>query len=140
MSASFSLLRQQVSSYSQYAVDESLMKAHREAMACRKLEATLQIGLGLYKGLQVLNDATDDIHSEVLDIASWWLNPCEQVESSIKWFEQHDYKVEGAMEFREVCKHARALIQILPTRWKGQKIIRGSELSSSDFPYPPEPE
>ena len=145
-------LRQEISAYSQCAGDESWKQAHEESMACRDLEALLQVGLGLFRSILKLapewrgatvptNSPTDQgMDSEVFDLVQWWVRPCENVDAHIRRFEGAHYAVDGADEFRGQWEHARGLLAKLPTTWRGQRIYREAELKDIDFPFPPEPE
>lgn len=148
----FPLLRQQVSNYSQCASDESWKQAHEEAMACRDLEALLQVGIGLYRSIEKLAPApvagdgsaaqarTGEVESEVLDLFDWWLRPCNNVDAHIRRFESRGYEVDGAKAFRSAWDEVRTMSGRLPTTWRGQKVCRESDLPQIDFPFPPEPE
>ncbi|GEM_PF-6627130 len=134
-------LRQQVSGYLQCAGDESWKHLHEEAMDRRDLEATLQVGNGLFRSIMRYAPEPDQgIDSEVLELMQWWVRPCENVEAHVRRFEESNCVVDGADEFREHWNHARTLLAKLPTTWRGQRIYSEAELKAIDFPFPPEPE
>ena len=139
-SGAISFLRHQVSSYSQCEGGDSWKPHYKEAMACRDLEVRIEVGNALFRSLKKYVNGDDGLESEILDIVGWWLRPCEAAESGIHFFEAKGYSVEGVKEFRKNRGEAVELVRRLPTKWRGQKIYRKSELAEIDFPFPPEPE
>ena len=133
------LLRQQTTSYSQYAGDEFWKPAYEESVACRSLEALLDLGLGIYKSIRRFTNG-EKIDSEVLDLFVWWLDPCDVVERGIRYFEALNHDVDGAGEFRNACEDARNLTKLVPATWRGQKIYSEAELQKLGIQLPPEPE
>lgn len=128
-----------MSGYSQYAEEEAWQVAHQEAMECREVEAVLEVGLGIYRSIRKLTDGKE-IDTDVLDLVHWWLLPCKMVGGRIKQMEARKFKVDGADDFRSYWAEAKQLSKLVPSTWRGQRILSLKEYQEGDFPYAPETE
>lgn len=149
--ASIRRIQEQVDAYSDSVsvCDESWKKAHEEAMACFDLEGYISQGIHLFEVIldtdtrwrnlvfyQKVADRTE-VREAIRQMFLRWTGPCERVEECIQRFEALGYRVEGADTFRKRCNHAKAILDGLPTTWRGHRIRTESELAQVDFPYPP---
>ena len=104
---------------------EAWKHAHARAMKCRAFESTLQFGCELFdtiveadcvlRGLMTdgaLSVDPKQYEKVIRGLISWWLRPCEPLETNIREFEREFGQVEHAGEFRK--RHAEALWMLKP--------------------------
>jgi tRNA-dihydrouridine synthase len=91
---------------------------YHDAMACRDLEDTIELGNGVYRSIAEISDRRrgstqrgEDL-GEIERYFRCWLRPCDRILARIAKFET-EFKdgVEGAAEFRANCKKAKAFLE-----------------------------
>jgi hypothetical protein len=97
---------------------EQWKQDHDEAMECRDLEETLRLGNCLYRTVQEIAESRRQTaldpndFQEIEEYYKWWIKPCAFLLGRIDKFDRSfDGGVEGAVEFRENCKQAKAFLE-----------------------------
>ena len=145
-----------------YGESEEPWKAlHEEANACHKIEKQLVYGLYIFDQLESAEKAWRDTVASGLTQTRkgvsdaferawrWWLAPCDQAETAIRWFEARGYQVDPARAFRERCERAqrrvrsrartgswRLAVKNADGRLFGRPAITEEELRQKSEPFP----
>jgi len=105
-----------LSSQLEHYRDESWKIDHDQAMACRDFEDWLDVGLHLLEVVRRADERyRDDVKTgkvpfrredaqQLVQVYSYWLEPCDHLLSALKAFEDDGYQIENAEVFRRACR------------------------------------